>query len=215
MHSAASFSVAAPSRPSHQPAWAQHAPGGGPTPGWRSASLPQQQMAGPYAPLPPGAGPWAGAPLPLQWGPPPPGAPYGGLSEDQRQQQLAMMYQQQAAAAFYYQQQAAAAQYYEQYHHQQALQQQQALAHQQQLAAQQAGGYMHADEPLVARELPPPIPIALDPSGRPFKVDCGWRVLAWDGWCRGAQQAVLCWAVCLAAAGCAHPIQPFILQLLV
>ena len=144
-HSAANFSVMAPARGGHQPAWAAPPPG---APAWPMHHAPP---AGYFMPPPLGAGPWAGPPgmvAPLQWdaaaGMPAAGAGAGGAPD---QQQLAA---------------------YRQY-------QQQVLAYQAQaqLAAQQAAwqaAAAHDDEPLYVREPMPQVPVALDPSGRPFKV---------------------------------------------
>jgi len=105
------------------------------------------------------------------------------------EQQAALYYQQQ-------QQQVAMAQYYQQSQYQQSQYQQYQQYAQQQYqedyaqyaqhygqqylpgqGGQQYQGDMHEDGPLFYREQPPPVPVAIDPSGRPFKASklaIGW-----------------------------------------
>lgn len=76
--------------------------------------------------------------------------------------------QQQAAAMHFFLQQQQAAAAAQLQHAQQAA----AYGHAQQYAAQQgyADAGMHEDGPVFYRELPPPVPVAIDARGRPFKV---------------------------------------------
>ena len=117
---------------------------------WRQA--PQQAPPGyyamPAAGMPPGA---AAAIAPQQWGGYVPAA--GSLSEQQQQ-------------ALYYQQQY---QFFQQQYQQQYQAEYQAL---QQLLQQQQQD-LHPDEPYFIREPIPQVPVALDPSGRPFKASLG------------------------------------------
>ena len=168
VHSAASFSVAptrrtfaAPGGGSaggssgtpYQPAWAaQQAPGHGVMP-WRAAAMHYPAHQGPAAAYsaPP---PWVGAPgqalPPQQWA-------YGtGAAGISPEQQRAMYYLQQQQ-----QQQQRAALY---------QQQQQAFLQQQQYQYQYQQQYLDCEEQLHAKEALPQVPVALDPSGRPFKV---------------------------------------------
>ncbi|KAL4443901.1 hypothetical protein ABPG75_011638 [Micractinium tetrahymenae] len=145
----------------------------------RSAQYPHS-WAAPSGPTSPawGAGPaghlgafWAGQPgmaAPAQqWGMSA-AAGYGPAQGPSEQQQ-------QAAAMHFFiqQQQAAAAMAQFQYAQQQAA----SYGHAQQYGGQQygaqqdyAGDGMHADGPTFYREPPPPLPVAIDARGRPFKV---------------------------------------------
>lgn len=124
-----------------------------------------QQMQGAWA------GGWQGQPMaampPGQWGMPAgPGAATGGgaggLSAEE--QAAAALYQQQA----WYLQQMQAAQAAQAYYYQQARQ---AAAMGQAMGqVGQGEAALHADEPLFAKQPMPAVPVALDPSGRPFKV---------------------------------------------
>lgn len=191
VHSAASFTVA-PGRRGYP------APGSAGSISWRAASFPtnqaylqqQVQPGGYFMPAPqqmPGA--WPGQPMamPQQWGPPaggpamryaaqPPLAPTAAPDPASGQEGPAPYQAQQLTPeqqqALYYQQLQA------QHQQQQAYMwqaQQQAMYYQQaQMAAraQAAAQGLHADEPLFAREPMPQVPVALDPSGRPFKASC-------------------------------------------
>lgn len=193
VHSAASFTVA-PGRRGYP------APGSAGSPAWHAASLPthsahllQQAPAGYYMPGPqPVPGAWAGQPMAMaqQWGaqavgpamrygPPLPQQP-GAAPDPAASRQAAAQYQAQELSAeqqqaLYYQQLQAQQQqaYMWQAQQSQFLMYQQAAAQAQMAAqAQAAAQALHADEPLFAREPMPQVPVALDPSGRPFKASC-------------------------------------------
>lgn len=164
VHSLAAFTAAPPGR-AHQPGWAQHpqfAPFmAGAAPGWGvpTGGPPAQGPAAHYGGVPPMA--WVGPDLaPPQCDPVMAGYSPAAATLPPEQQQ-ALLYQQQAVfmqqQASYYQQAAAVQQY---------------MRQAQQAQPRQHGGaaVAHADEPVFTREPPPVLPIALDASGRPFKV---------------------------------------------
>lgn len=199
IHWAASFTVA-PGRRSYP------APGSAGS-RWQPAAQPahpaclQQQMApgGYFMPAPQQVpGTWAGQPMamPPPWGMPaggpamryaaqPPQVPLDAAPGPAPGQQGPAPYQAQDLTAgqqqALYDQQLQAQQaqqaYMWQAQQQQMLYYQQAQVQMAAVRAQAVAQGLHADEPLFAREPMPQVPVALDPSGRPFKASFGGRVV--------------------------------------